>query len=315
MQRKPIAFLTMDCLRNFIANDHFVKPPLAELGWSVVDVPWRMPDVRWSDFEAVIIRTPWDYHQSLTEFFEVIDRIDRSGTQLFNSAAIIRWNADKQYLKSLQQQGLVTVPTHWVLSPTQSDIVKAMNDFSVDEIVIKPTVGAGARDTYRIKRNQPRLLDEGLYHGRMTMLQPFLSSIIDHGEWSLFYFAGQYSHAVLKTPKPGDFRVQEEYGSHLEAASPSPDLIAIANRTMDAIFEPTLYARVDIVHLQNGQPAIIELELIEPSLYFSYDDEGPKRFANAIDRAIGATLVNGKAISQRTHLSNTVSVSARRLGL
>jgi glutathione synthase/RimK-type ligase-like ATP-grasp enzyme len=286
MQRKPLAFLTMDCLDDFIAYDHFVKPPLAELGWSVVDVPWRHPDVQWDDFQAVIIRTPWDYHQSLPEFLQVIDRIDQSSARLFNSAAIIRWNVDKQYLKSLQQRGLVTVPTHWIASPTEHDVIKAMNDFSVDEIVIKPTIGAGARDTFRIKRNQPRLLDESLYHGRTTMLQPFLSSVVERGEWSLFYFANQYSHTVLKTPRPGDFRAQEEHGSHLQAVSPSTELIAIANQAMDAIFEPTLYARVDIVHLQNGEPAIMELELIEPSLYFSYDDQAPKRFANAIDLAL-----------------------------
>lgn len=286
MPRKPIAFLTMDCLDNFVAYDHLVKPPLAKLGWSVIDVPWRLANVSWDRFEAVIIRTPWDYHQSIPEFLELIRLIDQSNATLLNSAAVVRWNFDKQYLKELEQRGLPIVPTHWRLSPTDRDFEQAFDDFKVDEIVIKPTIGAGARDTFRIKRHQANLPELSLYQNRMTMLQPFISNIVEQGEWSVFYFGGEYSHTVLKTPKAGDFRVQEEYGSHLQAVSPSPELLAIAGQAMKAIIEPTLYARVDLVRLQNGEPAIMELELIEPSLYFPYDDESPQRFANAIDQTL-----------------------------
>jgi len=286
MRRKPIAFLTMDCLDNFVAYDHLVKPPLAKLGWSVIDVPWRCVNVSWNNYEAVIIRTPWDYHQSIPEFLELIRLIYQSNARLLNSAAVVRWNFDKQYLKELEQRGLHIVPTYWRFSPTVADLEHAFDAFNVDEIVIKPTIGAGATDTFRIKRHQTTLPEMSLYQNRMTMLQPFISSIVEQGEWSLFYFGGEYSHTVLKTPKPGDFRVQEEYGSHLQAVSPSPDLLSIAGQAVEAIIEPTLYARVDLVRLRNGEPAIIELELIEPSLYFPYDDESPNRFANAIDQTL-----------------------------
>ena len=299
--RKPIAFLTMECLDGFVAYDHLAIPPLARRGWDVVDVPWTRKDVQWSDFEAVIIRTPWDYHHRISDFLAVIDQIDQSSARLINSAEIVRWNIDKSYLKDLQNEGLPIVPTQWREGIQWQDVLKAFDLFDVDEVVLKPTIGAGARDTFRIKQGQQPVANvEALYQNRTAMLQPFLPSVVQQGEWSLFYFGGTYSHAVLKTPAEGDFRVQEEYGSNLQAVIPSEDLLEVAQRSLRVIGETLVYARIDLVRLVDSTPAIMELELIEPSLYFPYEEASPDRFAEAIDHCLTTTeTTSGIPLSHR----------------
>ncbi len=283
---RRIAFLTMDSLANFVAYDHLAIPPLAELGWQVVDVPWRDSTVDWNDFAAVVIRTPWDYHFQCEEFLDVLTGIDRSRATLLNPLDIVRWNIDKRYLHQLQCQGISTVPTLWNASPSKDYLMSAFSELSCDELVIKPTIGAGARDTFRLRRDSDAVCWQTIIHtyrDRPVMVQPFLNSIVSRGEWSLFFFAGEYSHTILKTPKPGDFRVQEEYGSRLSSIEPTPKQYALAKAALGTIGRTLLYGRVDIVELPFGEPAVIELELIEPSLYFPYDAESPRRFARALD--------------------------------
>jgi hypothetical protein len=152
---------------------------------------------------------------------------------------------------------------------------------------VKPTVGANADDTFRISSqdadtDRDRAL--GVFAQRELMVQPFVDSIVSTGEYSLFYFAGEYSHSILKTPKTSDFRVQEEHGGVIRAIAPSDELVQAATRVMRALDEVPLYARVDLVRLPDGTLALIELELIEPSLYLSYDSAAPERFADALDR-------------------------------
>ncbi len=282
-KRKPIAFLTMDQLGDFVAYDHLAVPPLNELGWQVEEVSWHSTTVDWNRFAAVVIRTPWDYHHHLEKFLSVIEQIEFSSARLCNPAQTVRWNIDKQYLREVETLGLPIVPTLWLNSPSTHEIAKSFQTFDCDELVIKPTMGAGARDTFRIKREDSTGELVRLYHQRSAMLQPFLPSIVQQGEWSLFYFGGVYSHTVLKTPKPGDFRVQEEYGSRLQAVEPTAAMRQIGDSAIDRVCSNLVYARVDLV-LVEGLPCIIELELIEPSLYFPYEPESPKRFAVALNK-------------------------------
>ncbi len=289
--RRRIAFLTMDSLADFVSYDHLAVAPLNQLGWDVVDVSWHSTSPRWDDFAAVVIRTPWDYHLDVDAFLSVLDDIESSRARLINPLSIVRWNIDKSYLRELETEGVPTVPTQWVKSPTRTDLLDALDIFATDELVIKPTVGAGARDTLRWRRELGDPLTDSLqacFRDRDAMIQPFLESVVGVGEWSLFYFGGRYSHTILKTPKSGDFRVQEEYGSRLRAADPTPDQFHVAESAMTLIPEPPVYARVDLVDLPHGKPAVIELELIEPSLYFPFDIDSPKRFARALDDALHA---------------------------
>jgi len=284
---KPIAFLTMDSLDDFVSYDALVTDCLADRGVEVANVSWRSRTVKWDNYEMVIIRSPWDYQQAVDEFITVLEAIDASAAVLWNPIDVVRWNIRKTYLQELDDRGITIVPTQFVQSPTESQIGDMFEVFESDQIVIKPVVGANANDTFWLRPDSSAAelqRIESLYAGRLALLQPFIPSVIEYGETSLVFFDGEHSHSVLKTPKAGDFRVQEEHGSRIQSIAPDPALIEFSRRALAPIPQRILYGRVDLVELPNGQPAVMELELIEPSLYLSYDADSAARFADAIQR-------------------------------
>lgn len=282
-----IAFLTMDSLDGFISYDSLVADILADRGIIVENVSWRSSTANWDDYDVVIIRSPWDYQHSVDGFMAVLERIDASNAVLWNPLDVVRWNVRKTYLQQLQDQGIAIVPTQFVQSPSELGIRGMFEVFESDQIVIKPVVGANANDTFWLRPDlSSNLLQqiEVLYRGRLALLQPFIQSVVEYGETSHIFFDGQHSHSVLKTPKVGDFRVQEEHGSRIQPLQPDASLIKCATGALVPVPQHTLYGRVDLVELSNGQQAVMELELIEPSLYLSYDPDSAERFADAIQR-------------------------------
>ncbi len=282
-----IAFLTMDSLDGFVSYDALVSDCLASRGIAVKFVSWRNARANWDDYEMVIIRSPWDYQHSVDEFMAVLENIDASSAVLWNPIDVVRWNVRKTYLQQLHDLGIVIVPTQFVQSPTESQLRRMFDAFGSDQIVIKPVIGANANDTFWLRPDScDDLLRqiETLYRGRPALLQPFIQSVVEYGETSHMFFDGQHSHSVLKTPKAGDFRVQEEHGSHIQPIQPDSALIECAKRALVPVPQQTLYSRVDLVELSNGQQAVMELELIEPSLYLTYDADSAERFADAIQR-------------------------------
>jgi hypothetical protein len=272
---RTCAFLTMDDLADYVTDDTLAEVPLAELGWAVEHVPWRRPG-GWERFDAVVIRSTWDYHKHPEEFLGVLDAIESSGARLANPLELVRWNARKTYLRDLETRGLPVVPTVWDRS--------RFGELDADEIVVKPVVSASAFHTYRLRRGDRWSGEmEAAFAGREVMAQPFLRSIVEEGETSLFYFGGEISHAVLKSPKEEDFRVQEEHGGLIRRVDPPGALAELGHRILESLPLPPLYARVDLARLDSGQVALMELELIEPSLYFRTDPESPRRFARAFD--------------------------------
>jgi len=276
----------MENIEDFFVYDHLTFEPLRDLGWDVVEVPWSRPTREWAEFDAVVIRSPWDYQNVPKQFMATLAAIEQAGTRLFNPLRVCQWNLDKVYLKELQVRGVPIVPTQWIDHLDEARLAKIFSQAGEESrLVVKPTIGAGADGIYVLspddKHQAERAVNE--YATQRLMVQPFLSSIQTTGEYSLFYFAGRYSHAIIKQPQAGDFRVQEEHGGSIRAATPSETMRQIATQALDAVGETLLYARVDIVLLDDGSPAVIELEIIEPSLYFSYDLESPRRFADALD--------------------------------
>lgn len=275
---RTCAFLTTDDLRGYVTDDALLEAPLAEMGWKVSHVPWQSPEA-WERFDAVVIRSTWDYHKHPEEFLAVLEKIDRS-SRLANPLELVRWNARKTYLRDLEARGLPVVPTVWDRRP-DADL---FDELGTDEIVIKPVISASAFHTYRLQRGDRWSGElEAAFAGRDVMAQPFLRSIVEEGEYSLFYFGGEPSHAVLKSPKEEDFRVQEEHGGLIRRVDAPHPLVELGHRIVESLPVPPLYARVDLARLESGTYALMELELIEPSLYFRTDPESPRRFARAFD--------------------------------
>jgi len=283
---KKCAILTMDVIDDFVVYDRLLNQPLADCGWQTSHLSWRAKDVDWSQFDAVIIRSTWDYQEDAEAFMQVLKDIEQSGTTLLNSLKIAQWNINKNYLQEVEQKGAAIIPTIWLEAFKYDLLGSYFTHFNTEQIIIKPTISANSDNTFWLKKDTYIKDQEHLkksLKNRQLMVQPFVPAIIEEGEYSLFYFAGEYSHCILKTPKSGDFRVQEEHGGLLQSITPCQDLFTAANKALQTIPEKVLYARIDLVKHENVYQ-LMEIELIEPSLYFNLDKQAAFRFAQAFDQ-------------------------------
>lgn len=253
---------------------------------------WDDNTVSWSRFDAVLLRSPWDYTERLDEFLAWAERVDRQ-TVLLNPLSVIRRNTDKHYLAELARLGLAVVPSVFV--EPGADVALALAGFldqftDAAEFVVKPAVGAGSRDAQRYGRHQDdaagshvaRLLAEQ----RSVLLQPYLGSVDTDGETALLYFNGVFSHAIRKGPL-----LQRDEGptralfapEKISAREPGQDELALADAVLAALPEaPLAYARVDLIRAADGSPRLLELELTEPSLFLLYADGAADRFAASL---------------------------------
>jgi len=285
---KHCAILTMDCLDNFEVSDDLLIDPLKQLGWQISMVSWRQQKVDWDQFQAVIIRSPWDYQDDAEAFLQVLTQIEASSAQLENSLSVVKWNIDKGYLQELADNKIAIVPTIWGTSFSEAILDSAFRQFNTEHLVIKPRISANADNTFCLRKDNYQSLIKQLsavFKEKCFMLQPFMDNIVSEGEYSLFYFNGEYSHAILKTPKKDDFRVQEEHGGSLQAIIPEVHLKQCADAVIAvtaSIHNTPLYARVDFVRSDDSF-VLMEAELIEPSLYFNMDELSAQRFATAFN--------------------------------
>lgn len=296
--RGTVLFLTLAEVGHYVMDDDMAIPALEALGWRVQVRPWMdvVDEVERGAASPpgpalVVIRSTWDYHRVPGRFLEGMETLTRSGWPLENSLALVRWNLDKRYLRELERHGVPIVPTLWRDEGLEAgDLESALRHFGADELIVKPVVGASAEDTLRIPGADVRRREgeaRTLFRGRAAQLQPFVPAVVEEGEYSLVYFSGRYSHTLLKTPVPGDFRVQEEYGSALTTVEPPASLREAARRVLAGVPIPDtpLYARVDLVRWADAW-VLMELELIEPSLYLRMEEGAPARFAAAVDARI-----------------------------
>lgn len=283
------AFLTLENRADFFIYDYLLFEPLEELGWSVEEIPWNRSNVEWGRFDAVVIRSTWDYQDTPETFLSTLEEIE-SVTRLYNPVGICRWNLNKRYLVDLQNKGVHIVPTHWLKGLTKPSIESVFQNSTAKRLVAKPLVGANADDTFVLESKNSASWNDAMcvFEDREAMVQPFIDSIQVEGEYSLFYFGGNYSHAIVKRPADGDFRVQEEHGGIISPVHPAEDLVHTGNQAIEAIEKTLLYARVDLVRLKSGHPALIEMELIEPSLYFEQGPKSAEMFAAEFDRMVNS---------------------------
>ncbi len=282
---KNCVILTMDTLDDFVVYDRLLDKPLNALGWNVEHISWHKKDVNWNQFDAAIIRSTWDYQEDADAFMRVLEEIEKSKAILFNSLAIVQWNINKNYLREVESKGAKIIPTIWLERFNFNSVQSYFDHFETEQIIIKPTISANSDNTFWLKKDsfdQNKNLLKTSLENRQLMVQPFVPAIIEQGEYSLFYFANQYSHCILKTPKQGDFRVQEEHGGLLKSITPCNELLTAAQNALQTIPEKVLYARIDLVQYQD-EYQLMEIELIEPSLYFNLDENAAPRFAKAFD--------------------------------
>ncbi len=274
----------MDDMAGYVSDDDLAIGPMKSLGWSVETRSWRDRAANWDLFDLAVIRTTWDYQKHPCEFIEFLQGIDESKARLENPLDIVKWNLDKRYLRDIEQSNVRIVPTIWDAEYTAGNFASWLASFETDELIVKPTVSATAQNTFRLKKFDPALIE--VFAELPFLVQPFLKTIVDEGEYSLFFFNGELSHTILKAPKPGDFRVQEEHGGLITRIEADAGLRGAAQKAIDAIGQRLLYARVDLVRHIDDEFALMELELIEPALYLRMDESAPERFAMAIDALV-----------------------------
>jgi glutathione synthase/RimK-type ligase-like ATP-grasp enzyme len=268
-------------------DDEPLAAALEARGLSVTPIPWTEidPDAL-LDAGPLVLRSTWDYHRVPTLFRAWLQSLEDSGRTVWNDAGIARGNIDKIYLRQFESSGIAIPATRWLDHIDNDAIEQALADAGWDRAVFKPRIAATAYGTFLVSRGV-ELPDEDLAPARSSgaLLQEFVPEIEERGEISLVYCDGAFSHAVSKHAKAGDFRVQQDFGGSVEPLVPSPALLAFANRVMTQVNGDTLYARVDVVESSRG-PLLMELELIEPELYFLYVPAAALTFARAIVRRL-----------------------------
>jgi glutathione synthase/RimK-type ligase-like ATP-grasp enzyme len=242
-------------------------------------ISWRA-NCDWTQFDLVVIRTPWDYFLYLNEFLGWVKSVEKL-TKVLNASDILTWNSHKKYLYELSQAGVPTVPTRWVIE--KQDCVGLMKQIVWPVVVVKPAVSIGAIGALKGDSQDPQMqihLDHLVMNGDV-MIQPYLESISQEGELSLVYFDGVYSHAVCKKPQQGDYRVQDSYGGTNSICNADEKSKLIGEQVLGNLSKVPLYARVDLVKDQNGW-LLMELEAIEPELFLPIAVGSASRFAKAI---------------------------------
>ena len=288
-----IALVTARAARGTDYDMPLLLAALHSAGTDAQEVDWDDDAIDWSRFDLVLLRSTWDYFERLPEFLAWAEAVARQ-TRLLNPLDVIRWNTDKHYLGDLARVGVPVVPSTFVEpggnTTAAVDALLAAYPAARD-IVVKPAVGAGSRDAQRHARENrdaivvhvQRLLDKH----RSVVLQPYLDRVDEHGETALLFFDGAFSHAIRKGPllKRGEGSTTGLYAEEIiEPRTPSPDELDVAQRALTAIAfdKPLLYARVDLVRGDDGTPRLLELELVEPSVFAAHGDGVAERFSRVI---------------------------------
>lgn len=252
---------------------------LTSAGAKVEPLVWsEVEDGR--SYDLMLPLVAWGYHLDYPRWLDFLVRAERLSFPLINPPALLRWNSDKAYLAELGDRGVPTVPTIAVEACGDADLEEARARFRAEWLVIKPPISASAKGTHRLGPKDDLPADS---RGRAMIIQPLIEEIARTGEFSLMLFDGEYSHSVVKRPRPGDFRVQEYHGGvTLPCDAPPDGAIELARVALSRAPERATYARVDIVPDDEGTLRIMELELIEPALFLHHASDGGAAFVRAV---------------------------------
>ncbi len=271
-----------------LGEERLLMAGLEARGLRTARVAWSNPDFDWSRARAAVFRSTWDYFERFAEFSAWMDRVEKT-TPLFNAPELVRWNVDKHYLRDLAERGLNVPVTRFIERGETTSLREAFAACHWNEVILKPAVSGAARHTYRLNAanlDAHETVLQELLREESMIIQPFLTSVLTQGELSLIVIGGRCTHAVRKIAKPGDFRVQDDHGGTVHPHTPTADEIAFAESAVAACPQSPLYARVDAVRDASGELSLMELELVEPELFFRFHPPA----ADALAAAIAARL-------------------------
>lgn len=284
-----IGIVTCERFPDLIDDEHLTFEPMRALGMEPEPVRWDAAG-DWDRYDALVIRSPWDYFERPSEFAAWIDTRDGQSPPTFNPPSVLRWNMNKHYLREMESAGIPVVETEWLARGTAS-IEDAMARRGWDRAVVKPTVSGGAFRTYRLSRDESVPAEaEALTETHDVMVQPFLDQIVDEGEWTFVFLGGAFVGALIKRAAPGDYRVQMQYGgTSTFVPDPPSGLVEQAAKTLAFPPGDLLYARVDGIR-DGDRLVLIELEVLEPLLFFGTIPGSAQRYAAAL-----ASRLSGRA--------------------
>lgn len=277
-------------IKNVLLEDRLVQEALENQGLKVVRKSWDDPNFDWSTTKFALFRTTWDYFDRYSEFSKWLE-ITSKKTRFINSQKLIHWNIDKHYLQDLSNNGVTIPKTVFIEKGTTITLANAISyseanhRFNTDAYILKPCVSGAARHTYKIHKDEIERYEsifQKLVAEEAMMLQEFQKNIVSEGEVSMMVFNGAFTHAVLKIAKPGDFRVQDDFGGTVHNYTPNQEQITFAQSVVKAAPELPIYARVDIFRDNGGDWALAELEIFEPELWFRLNPSAATTLALAI---------------------------------
>ncbi len=279
------AFITSAKLPDLYSDDQLAARELTSRGHHVTPVVWDHATVaQLNGFDAVVMRSPWDWYTRVLDFQSFLERLSELAVPVANPASMLIEFTDKTYLRRLEALGVPIVPTRWLVRDALETLPSVVAGSGWSRAIVKPSISANSNDTHLFGLGNVghvvAALRQNPNHSEY-LVQPYLREIEEHGEWSLVFFGGEYSHCVRKYPKHGDFRVQHDHGGRNEADRASPTLVRQATDIVHRAVPNAVYARVDGV-VSQGQLLLMELEVVEPELFFRIDPAAPARFADAL---------------------------------
>ena len=271
-------------IQNILFEEQLLKSALENQGLTVDITYWNNPSYDWSKTRSLVFRTIWDYFERFDEFLLWLEEV-RHQTQLINSYDLVKWNIDKHYLKELSEKGIKIVPTYFAQKNSQRNLAEIIELQQWNDVVIKPAISASAYKTFKILEetvNSNEKLFKDLLNQRDMLVQPFINTIEKFGEASLMVIDGKFTHAILKKAKPGDFRVQDDFGGTVHDYVPTKKEIEFAEMVIEKCKAKPLYGRVDIIWDNEKNVYLSELEIIEPELWLRNYPKSAQSIAEAV---------------------------------
>lgn len=280
-----LGLVTCEEIPELIPTEQALLPLLEERNIQGIPLIWSDPKVDWATYDALLVRSIWDYHLHFSAFQEWLNHIESLSLKVWNPIPILRENSHKFYLQKLENQGVPIIPSLFLPQGESINLKDIFQKTNWSKLVVKPAVSAGAYLTYVL---HPHQLEEGQSKLQKVLkmgdviVQEFAEEIAQTGELSFMFFEGEYSHSVVKLPQKNDFRVQVEHGGRTLAYQASSSLIGQVQKIINLYPNKSLYARVDGI-IREGIFYLMELELIEPELFFDIHPSALARFAQAIE--------------------------------